>query len=198
MGISQIFGVLMQYPVAEVTCSITGGPTTAYNIWHFNMSDPFDVPQITAIGSGLVAYYQSLKALFASGSTITVGEKFLYLGTVPPVYVSYVPVSFASTGSSRNAANVAAVSSWRTASAGRSYRGRTYLGPLETTALDTNTGLLAAGVVAGIKTAGEALIAAGVTTSTNLVIYSRKLNSAATVIAAQVDTRPDSQRRRLG
>lgn len=89
--------------------------------------------------------------------------------------------------------------SWRTALAGRSFRGRTYLPPWNENQNDDTTGnppSPATGMVAGICVNAEKLITDLVAANAVLCVYSRKLEAANTITGGFVDLSWDTQRRR--
>ncbi len=190
----------MAAPVSllEITTQITGGPTTAVNVWHVDKGASSATAAMASAGPALETFYSALKSFYWTGATIRVGTKVLDLSTTPPSYVSYVPNPIASTGTTRLPAQAAAVMSWRTSFASRSTRGRTFLGPLAQNATNSSVGDLVAGFVTAANTAGTSLINTLATANFHLVIYSRKLGTYSTVQSANMNTRPDTVRRRLG
>jgi len=92
---------------------------------------------------------------------------------------------------------VAVVISWKTALAGRSFRGRTYIGPV-CSELSTSEGVILEAGRSGLDNEAEALLLAlrGLTVSMPLVVWSRKLNSFEHVTAHSVGPYFDTQRRR--
>jgi len=100
------------------------------------------------------------------------------------------------------AGNAAAVISWRTASIGRSYRGRTYIGGLDVLATDTAQALSST-FAAALVSAGADLIDALNAISATLSVLSRVAAGVVRVtgllteiVAIIVDTKIDRQRKR--
>jgi hypothetical protein len=100
------------------------------------------------------------------------------------------------------AANAALVLSWRTASIGRNFRGRTYIGGWPASAL-LNEHLVTTGTVSGMAAGGAALISAISGLGFKLVVLSRWLNKvlrvvalATEIVSVVVDNKIDSQRKR--
>jgi len=100
------------------------------------------------------------------------------------------------------AGNAALVISWRTASIGRSFRGRTYLGGLDAAATDTAQ-VVSSSFASAIAAAATALTAAVASVGGALCVLSRFALGVARVAGLLteitsiiVDTKIDSQRRR--
>lgn len=85
--------------------------------------------------------------------------------------------------------------SWQTARRGRSYRGRTYLGPLVTGLLD-DSGTVNAAARDEIASAAYRLIGNQVTRDATICVMSRTLGVATPVLGGYVDSEFDTQRRR--
>lgn len=87
--------------------------------------------------------------------------------------------------------------SWKTLLAGKSFRGRTYVGPLSKDNADAN-GKLTSVDLTVIQNAATALIAglSGMTPATHLTIWSRKLGTFQNVTNAHVGVYIDTIRRR--
>lgn len=95
--------------------------------------------------------------------------------------------------------DVAEVVSWRTALAGRSFRGRTYLPPWHENQNDDSTGTFpipTAATVAAVAVNAAGLITELAGISAPLAVYSRKLSSAQHVLGGFIDNNWDTQRRR--
>lgn len=93
-------------------------------------------------------------------------------------------------------ANVALVSTFRTGTRGRSFRGRTYMGGHAETTNDGSGRPLAASVTS-INTQWTGFIASLVGTGVSLVVASYKIPTATDVATVTTDTTWDTQRRRL-
>jgi hypothetical protein len=90
---------------------------------------------------------------------------------------------------------IAIVISWRTAFSGRSYRGRTYVGPCAVAARGPNA-VIATAQRDAILAAAQALRTGLSTDQYSLVVYSRKLFGASPITSALVGPYFDTQRRR--
>lgn len=101
-----------------------------------------------------------------------------------------------SPGSTNNLpADVALVITWRTMLRGRSYRGRTYLGPLVEAAMDSS-GNPASAFITRISEVAPLLIGADGTRDWQISVLSRTVPTATPVVRADVDHEFDTQRRR--
>lgn len=87
------------------------------------------------------------------------------------------------------------VITWRTANRGRSYRGRTYLGPLRSNAMDTD-GRIDTDVANQIALRAPDLIGDPLTRDWELCVLSRELGAATPVNRGDVDLEFDTQRSR--
>lgn len=89
--------------------------------------------------------------------------------------------------------------SWRTALAGRSYRGRTYLPPFHMNANDDSGGTVphpTSAYIDGLAIQAAKLIDDLVAANAVLCVYSRKLEAATTITGGYIDSSWDTQRRR--
>lgn len=96
---------------------------------------------------------------------------------------------------------VSLVVSWKTALAGRSYRGRTFLPPFHENQNDDSGGTLphpATATVNGLAINAEKLLSDLVTANAVLCVYSRTLAAANTITGGYIDYEWDTQRRRSG
>jgi hypothetical protein len=146
--------------------------------------------------NAIKAFYTSINAdaIFGSGWTLTEIKVTAGTSSGPnPVFV--FPQTLASSALSRLPGQNAIVVSWKTGLGGRSFRGRTYLGPISQ-AVITSAGVVSAGSRTTIQNAATALIAALDTVGMPLAVYSRKLGEATPVTSAAVGTTVDTQRRR--
>lgn len=122
------------------------------------------------IGRLKTFYDACVTAGLRGGGTIG-GTVIEYEYQEAPKYVPATAQSVASgSGGTLQALQLACCVSWRTALAGRRYRGRTYLGPLTTTAVSMPA--LAASFVSGVNAAATTLIA-GASGSFKLAVMSK-------------------------
>ncbi len=182
----------------EVVCEINGGPAQAINVWHFQSVMGGTAAAMSTASSELLEFYTALKQYLGTGLSVVIGTKVTYLGTTPPGLLSFTPITVSSTGSTRMPASSAIAITWRTAVASRSTRGRTFFGPLVQLTADSTTGRVNSSVANDIRTAAQKLVDDSATAGNPLVVYSRKNNDEEPVTVAAVNTRFDTQRRRLG
>jgi hypothetical protein len=110
----------------------------------------------TSVANLWIGYLKTMFDAFATAGLFggqTIGSTVIeYEHNEAPKYVPATAVSvISSTGGAVQPLQLAAVISWRTALAGRRYRGRSFLGPLTATAV--NSGALSSGFVTGVNTA---------------------------------------------
>lgn len=91
--------------------------------------------------------------------------------------------------------DIALVVTWRTALRGRSYRGRTYIGPFTKSVLGNDGGPNAAQLDRVVQAVPK-LIGDSVTRDWQICVLSRELGVATPVTSADVDLEFDTQRRR--
>lgn len=117
-------------------------PDPAMNIWHGRVGDawPTNKPGHNELVAYLSAFYNSIKGLYPSGCTITFEGEAQEIGTATPEVLSGLDTfTIAATGASDSlpAANCLMVS-WRTTLATRRGRGRTFIGPVVSSAAENN------------------------------------------------------------
>lgn len=109
-----------------------GGP--GFNIHHFSTQPGGQPGDLGEALDALTAYYTAIKGLFAGSTKITLGEGMIKDPLGAPEYVDddarTVIGGSGGTGSTATPTMVALVVSWRTSSATRSGRGRSFLGPV--------------------------------------------------------------------
>lgn len=127
---------IIRVPV-KITYPGEGGP--GMNVLHVRtVADPPGSALSDAL-EAITTFYEFQNQNFPVGITITIGESMVLdpLGT--PTYLDDEASTVGGAGSSEIAPQLLAiVCSWRTTSATRSGRGRTFVGPLSKTALDSN------------------------------------------------------------
>lgn len=143
--------------VYRIGCTIAApNCNPAANIYHVSNGGATDTGIATVL-TALKTFYDACAAFFTTSTTITIGASVRDVSVTPNRIVAATPVT--SVGSSTAEilpANAALVVTWRTAFAGRSFRGRTYLGPSNETM--NNGGVANGATVATMQTAANALI----------------------------------------
>lgn len=140
-----------------------GGGNLAVNVWHVAPGTGGWVGiDTTAVANAFIGYIKAyLDPINAQGvwGGQVIGQSVIeYEYGEAPKYVPATAQTATDTGTGAiQPLQLAAVCSWRTALAGRSYRGRTFLGPLKATAVVAGT--LSGTLVAAINTAATAYAA---------------------------------------
>jgi len=185
----------MTVALYQITATITAWNGTNVNVWHTKRGGG-TTSDASLAAATIQQFYDTVKAQFAASATISV-DKCIDLSVSPPQYVPItVPALVTSTGSGRSDARLACCISWRTNVATRRGRGRTFIGPLNSSANSTSTGLLASAVTSGLQTGANALLTALATGSVDLQVYSRAANVGYTPSAAIINSTPDTLRSR--
>lgn len=180
----------------EIKCTGTGpvGTPPYQNVFHMLVVTPTGAtaPIVTAF----LNFYTSFKAYYPASVQWTACTSIVDITTTPGVIVPATPQSVAgNTAGSCGAAQVAQVVTWRTAHVGRSYRGRSYLGPFLYTA--QSDGIWGSGQTNAVQAGASSLIAAlDGTTIGSLAVYSRKLHTAEVVTTALARSQCYTQRHR--
>lgn len=203
--------------------STIAGSNKCVNVWHvYAGSTTPTTAQQSALLAPFKAFYDALNPDRPPGVQVTIGTSqtiFDVAAWVPPVgrpgLPGYVPGHFTTpptigtgtqllssvgSGSAAGPPQVAVVASWKTALAGRSYRGRTYVGNLSGS--DTVTLTVPGAFQSRIQTAGNALIpaVAAVTVGSgtpSLVVWSPTRGVYTNILSCAVDTTYDTMRSRV-
>jgi len=122
---------------AKIEFTNAGGP--GYNIWHVRTATGAPHEDLFEAVSALESFYTKIKALYQPGTRIVLGEGIIEDPLGSPSYVDDDSTTILGSGASAATPTmVALVVSWRTQSATRSGRGRTFLGPVSNGALQTD------------------------------------------------------------
>jgi hypothetical protein len=152
----------------------------------FGSSDAAKIGQANDAINQLQTFYNALSTAGILGSW-RIGDVVVEHETgQPPRYVAATPKQSINTSGSNYAFQVAAVCSWRTAKAGRSYRGRSYIGPLRSTAMSGPD--ISSTFAAAVATAAAALIAAPGTGQLVPAVYSAKNDTTERITSALCTT----------
>lgn len=148
---------IVRVPVT-LTSTIAGGPFM--NVLHFNASGPQGTE--TEMGEALTAlhaFYNGLVNVFPPGLSIRFGEGMVQDPLGNPQFLPDDPHSITVGAASLNvpATFAAIVVGWRTASATRRGRGRTFIGPLRQNAWE-GEGTPTAQALAYVRTAATTLV----------------------------------------
>lgn len=157
------------------------GANQAVNVWHVaNAGAGFNATDANNVLAAMKPFYDAYATYRTTGVAFTIGSRVLIQDTAnwipptfdsnrrqltkgrwasPPTILGATPVtSTAGSGGSALPPQLANVVSWKTANAGRSARGRTYLGGLAGNA--ASGGIVLGAFVVAMNTAAAALIAA--------------------------------------
>jgi hypothetical protein len=171
------------------------GGEIAINTFHFGGIDRDAV--ITTSQSRVLAYYTALKNILSTQWSLTRLTWRLVGPNNPPLEHTPSPAIVGTQTANPLPNDVALVVSWKTALAGKSYRGRTYIGGLTQNALGTASDGSCALIAASGTTIDTAVGSLAPLTGENkLVVYSPTLGEANVVIGATRGNRFDTQRRR--
>lgn len=193
----------MPYPinanVYEWTQQLTsaGGTGPFYNVFHLGSAIQLTSADVSSVNNAFKAFYTSLAPFLSNATTVTCGFKAIQF-TDPPTILAGTQQTVSGTNATGQAAPQNAMCvSWRTDRAGRSYRGRTFIGPL---------GYNTVGIGGQITTtAANAAAPAGVTlinaigaihVGTYLGVYSHKHNLLTPILSVAVSTAVRTQRSR--
>jgi len=188
----------------EVVFKATQNGIPIVNVYNVKDTSTHDTTLLTAYCDAFFTWWQTnMKPILNNTYVLNqIVATSLELSTGPQVAVSTITNNVGDLSGTAVAANAAAVISWKTASIGRSFRGRTYMGGLDQAAMST-AHLITTGFVGGLLDAAAALLDAVVTVGGVLAVLSRFADKAIRVtgllteiIAIFVDQKVDSQRRR--
>lgn len=148
---------IIRVPVT-ITSPVPGGPFM--NVWHVRTIESANVDLPQAL-SALEAFYNSLKTFYPSSTVIKLGEGMVSDPLGSPEYVDDDPrtVNVGTTTQGSPATLLSVVCSWRTTSATRSGRGRTFIGPINPSQTDTD-GTPKGTMVTTINSAANTLVSA--------------------------------------
>ena len=174
------------------------------NVFHIKDSATHDAALLESYADALDTWWLTYMQPILSNSYVltSIVATSLETGTGPQFIKSFSSGHQGALTGEQVAGNAAAVISWRTASIGRSYRGRTYIGGLDAAATDTAQAV-SASFASALSAAAVALTSAVAGVGGALCVLSRYLDKVLRVVGLLteitsiiVDTKIDSQRRR--
>lgn len=161
----------------------------AANIWHMRPASDA-LADVQAAVDEIQTFYSSLASRYNTSTVIAIGGRVLRIDVDPQPIIPVTQRTVTGTDAGGTTPpQLANVVSWRTTLAGKSYRGRTYLGPFASSQLSGNQ--WTSGLATQISTSALALIAGG-----HLVVWSEKLQTATTVTLSMVDAHCETMRSR--
>lgn len=143
-----------------VRISHAGGGGDAYNIMNFRTIGPGgdDLDQLGEAINALTTFYSAIKALYPNTTTINIGESVIKDPLGAPEYVGTDAKVVQGTRTGGSSPTLLAVTcTWRTTSATRSGRGRTFIGPLGFGVVQ-NDGTLNDADIATLRNAANAFV----------------------------------------
>lgn len=149
---------IIRVPV-RITYQGAGGP--GFNVWHVRTISDVDEKLLVADAlDALDDFYRGIEGLWPSGTSITIGEGMIKDPLGSPTYFPddsrvYNPPP----QSTMTSAMLAIVVSWRTTSASRSGRGRTFVGPIIGAAAEAD-GTPTAAALTKVRNAASGLVSA--------------------------------------
>jgi len=188
---------LAPYRYRILVANASPSPGGAQNVFNVGNDVLLTDAQVNTILGHIKTWYTAFST-YVYGS-FTIGSRVLEFrpGVVAPRIVLATPAAQSSAISTPQPPQLAAVMSWRTALAGKSFRGRTFLGPLNIAALSSGT--LAAAFTGTANTASTTLISAvkGVTNPAwGLVVHSDHMSEDTPITNGVMDARVDTMRSR--
>lgn len=135
-----------------------GGP--GYNVFHVRTVSSARDELLSALDA-IEAMYNSMKGLYVDTTILTVGEGMIKDPLGAPEYVNDSPRTVLGSGGASTMPTLLAVcASWRTSSATRSGRGRTFFGPFNNNTQDGNDGTPGAVTITTVRDAALDLVQA--------------------------------------
>lgn len=181
------------------------GLNQCVNVFHIRtLALPTTTAEVQAVVDVFKTFYDNLASVRQGNATMTIGTRVVAddaSNTTPPQIWGTVPrTSVIGTSSGAVPAQLAAVISWRTPLAGRSYRGRTFLGLLGGAA--QNGAVLQGSAVTTINSSAATLISGLAALSVagggcSLAVYSKKANVCTDIISGTTDATYDTMRSRV-
>lgn len=167
----------------------------AVNVFHFSVDDPIVTSEVQECVDQLDAFYEAIKALIP-GSTITCGSRVVTVGPPPNQVVPVTAKTTTCTGANMAPFQVAAGITWRTNNIGKSYTGRTFIGPVTSSMLDSGGLAIGSSARTIIQDAADDLLLP-TANGGQLVVWSPTLGVATDVTSAEARQPLRTQRRRL-
>ena len=182
--------------VVRITAEGDNNTIPVVNVMHWNIPNSAPVTEINGILTAMQTFYNAVKAGITAG-TIHIGLNVVTVDQTPNINLTTTPLTVATTGGAVASASASAIISWKTPFVGRSFRGRTYLGPLATTAGTAQDGHNVLGsYVTTVQTAAATLLAF-TTNGVAFVVWSKAHNTKTTITSAVVRANIGTQRRRV-
>jgi hypothetical protein len=170
--------------------------TQSVNVWHWIVPNSALLTEAQNAVDGLQTFYTAVAGSLANGFSIAIGKRVVTVDQSPNLIVSPTVRNVSSSGTGHSAQQAAIVCSLGSNVVGGSHRGRIYLGPLDTAAINTDGRTVASADQTTINSALAALMAT-TTGGIQLAVWSRKNHAATPVTAVGISSVIGTQRRRL-
>lgn len=169
--------------------------TQAVNVWHVRIPESNAITEVNAAITALDAFYEAIKARIQTG-IITVEGLARTVDQNPNEYIGGSGLTTSTTGATGGLLSACAVLSLKSNLVGGSRRGRKYLGPLYSTAINADGRTVASAVIADIVNAATTLVAT-TTSGIEFGIWSRQEEVFTPITTVAVNSVVGTQRRRL-
>jgi len=188
----------------EVVFHATQNTIPIVNVYHVRDTTSLTTARLEQIADIFKDWWDTFMAPILNPSYVLndITVTALEASTGPQVIRSYTTSNQGTNSGGEAAANAAAVISWRTASIGRSYRGRTYIGALTESTIATAQTIDSSAVTAiadaaqGLLDALEGIGVALAVLSRFALLVKRATGVLTDIISFIVDNKVDSMRRR--
>lgn len=171
------------------------GAYEAVNVWHFLVDSPAVEADADECIQAVDTFYSAFPTYMRAG-TWTHGTRVTTVAETPDFVVPATAQTTTTTGSSPAPNQVAAGITWQTNFIGKSYRGRSYIGPLSLLGLETDGQTIKTAFATALGAAATALMAP-TANGNQLCVWSPKLLTANAVTSNVVRLGYRTQRRRL-
>ena len=171
------------------------GAYQAVNVWHFLTPTPATTTHANEAIDAVDAFFSSFPTYMRAG-TWTHGNRVVTVDNEPNFVVAATPETTTTTGSSPAPNQVAAGITWQTDFIGKSYRGRSYIGPLSLLGLETDGQTIKTAFQVALETAATTLMAP-LASGTQLCVWSPTGQFGNLVTSRVVRSGYRTQRRRL-
>lgn len=169
--------------------------TGAVNIWHWIIPNSSPLTEAQNAVNALGTFYTAIAGVLQAG-TIAIGQRVVTEDQTPNLIISPTVVNVATSGGGQSPLQCAIVLRRYSNVVGGAHRGRVYLGPVDTAAIQANGRQVSTADSTTINTAAATLM--GTTTGgIQLATWSRKNRTATPITGVGVTSLLGTQRRRL-
>lgn len=169
--------------------------TGSVNVWHWIIPNSSPATETSGIVSALDTFYTAIAGVLAA-QTFTIGERVVTVDQNPNLIIAATTQQATGTGVGSSQLSSCYVLQLRSNVVGGSHRGRVYLGPLDTAAIQAD-GRTPTVVDQNTVVSAAATLMAFTTNGVQLAVWSRKNLVAQPVTGVSVRSVIGVQRRRL-